>query len=123
MKTLLLLSLSAILFISPEQEVKFTVYNAVAGQTDSTPLVTADNSKINVKKLNNGSLKWVAVSRDLLKTYNYGDTILVSCKKFPKFDGKWVVRDIMNKRYTKTIDFLVPSNIKLGKGTCKIKKL
>ena len=91
-------------------EVIGTIYNAVESQCDADPLVTADNSKINLKVLKTGSLRWVALSRDLLKRwggpYNYGDTIHVYHTD-NRIRGKWVVHDTMNARFKKRIDFLV----------------
>ena len=55
-------------FIEDWSKVTVTVYNPVMEQCDSTPLITADNSEIDLKKLKQGKLKWVAVSRDLLKS-------------------------------------------------------
>lgn len=45
--------------------VKGTVYHAVKSQTDDTPFLTADMSFIDTSKVND--LRWVALSRDLLK--------------------------------------------------------
>lgn len=91
-------------------EVIGTIYNAVEGQCDADPLVTADNSKINLTVLKTGSLRWVALSRDLLKRwggpYNYGDTIHVYHTD-SRIRGKWVVHDTMNARFKKRMDFLV----------------
>ena len=42
-----------------------TVYHAVSSQTDDSPLLTADNSLIDTSRVN--ELRWVALSRDLLK--------------------------------------------------------
>jgi hypothetical protein len=72
-----------------------TYYHPVAAQCDATPLETADGSMINLKKLKNHKLKWVALSRDLLSS------------KDSRIKGHWVVRDSMNKRFKKRIDFLV----------------
>lgn len=104
------------------QRVKYTVYNAVEGQTDATPLVTADQSNIDVRELAIGNLRWVAVSRDLLKEYSFGDTIVVTGCTQEVYNGEWVIHDVMNRRYRKTLDFLVPSKIKFGKGFAFIKK-
>ena len=94
-----------------------TVYNAVPGQTDDSPLVTADNSRIDLHELNSGNLRWCALSRDLLSRwdgpFNYGDLIMV--EGAGHMAGIWAVHDTMNKRYTSYIDFLVPEHIKLGK--------
>lgn len=95
-------------------KVKYTVYNAVVGQCDDSPLITADMSKIDTCKLNRGKLKWIAISRDLDKVLPMATKVLIS--KAGKFNGVWIVHDRMNKRFTNKIDFLVPSNIKLGKG-------
>ena len=47
-----------------EFEVTVTMYNAIVGQTDSTPDITADGTKINVNKATEH--RYVALSRDLL---------------------------------------------------------
>lgn len=86
-------------------------YNPVPGQTDSTPLITADGSKIDLEKLQNNELRWIAVSQDFIKNgrLKYGDTVIIFHSAVPHMSGKWVVRDCMNKRYKKTIDFLTYS--------------
>ena len=93
-------------------EVLGTMYNPVASQCDSDPLVTADNSKINLTDLKNEKIRWCALSRDLLKRwggpYNYGDTLRVHHSD-PKIKGLWVIHDTMNARWKKRIDFLVAS--------------
>lgn len=99
---------------TPEiHEVIGTYYNPVEGQTDSSPLITADNSKISLTKLYHEEIRWVALSRDLLKRwggpYDYGDTLRVHHEN-DKVRGLWVVHDSMNKRYRKRIDFLVHQN-------------
>ena len=92
-------------------DVLATKYNPVEEQCDSTPLITADNSKIDLNKLSNHELRWIAISRDLRSRYNYGDTVVVISDN-PLLDGEWVVRDTMNPRFNKRIDFLVPENDK-----------
>ena len=87
-----------------------TYYNPVASQCDGSPLITADGSKIDVEKLKNNKIRWVALSRDLLQRwggpFNHGDTIDVYHSN-TAVSGKWVVHDVMNKRAKKKIDFLV----------------
>lgn len=87
-----------------------TYYNAVEGQCDATPLITADGSKIDLVKLKNREIRWVAVSRDLLSRwggpFNYGDTIVIENKK-KELCGRWVIHDTMNKRFKNRMDFLV----------------
>ncbi len=120
---MIILLLSMFGFTNNDKIVNFTVYNALERQTDSSPLKTADQSLIDKEKLNKGELKWIAVSRDLLKVFKYGDKVLVKCKKYPKFDGVWTVKDCMAKRWKMKIDFLVADSIKLGRGTCTITKI
>lgn len=85
-----------------------TVYEAVPGQTDDEPFVTADNSRI---KPHYGSKKrWMALSRDLLKPwggkFEYGDIIHVSGIS-PELDGIYTVHDTMNRRHRHCMDVLV----------------
>ena len=100
-----------------------TTYNATVGQCDSDPFTTADGSRIDLAKLKSQSLKWCALSRDLLSRWggliNYGDTIDVYSISSPQINGKWCVRDCMNKRYTKSVDFLFDKNNNVPKlGVC-----
>lgn len=93
-------------------EVLATKYNPVKAQCNNDPLTTADLSKIHLGKLRRGQLRWIAVSRDLLKDFNYGDTVKVSCEN-KKLCGEWVIHDTMHQRWTRRIDFLVPTKDKL----------
>ena len=68
-------------------------------------------SKINLNKLESGELRWCAISRDLEKHYNMGDTIIVSGIG-GNYDGLWVIRDRMAKRWEQKIDFLISENNK-----------
>lgn len=86
-----------------------TKYNPVKSQCDNDPLITADNSKIDLNKLNSHKLRWIAVSRDLLEHYSYGDKVLIKSSN-TKLNGYWYVHDTMNKRFKNRIDFLVPVN-------------
>ena len=96
-----------------------TVYNPTVRQCDRTPLVTASNSKIDKVKLGNQELRWMALSRNLLKRWNgkfhYGDTVMVNSGD-PTIDGFWIIKDTMNKRYKNYGDLLFHSDIRsLGK--------
>ena len=116
MKRLFLLALVSICgsaFCQP-RKVMCTVYNPTAGQCDASPIVTADNSKIDIERLKSGELRWCAVSRDILKEYSYGDTIEVFISDGHPKNGKWVIHDTMNKRYVNYVDFLT-YNEKYGK--------
>jgi hypothetical protein len=96
-----------------------TIYHPTKRQCDKTPLVTASNSKINVNDLKNQNIRWMALSRDLLKRwkgdFHYGDTVLVTSGD-PQIDGFWIIKDTMNKRYKNRGDLLFDSQVrKLGK--------
>lgn len=83
--------------------VSATCYYPDPSQTDNTPYITADNSIIN--KTSPINHRWIAVSRDLLGVYNMGCTVKIS--NTGVYDGLWVVKDKMHKRWRKKIDFLV----------------
>lgn len=91
--------------------VKATKYNPVESQCDSDPLITADNSKIDISKLEKHQLRWIAISRDLRGRYNYGDTVIIESNN-KNIEGEWVVRDTMNPRFNNRIDLLAPFNDK-----------
>ena len=80
--------------------VTLTTYNAVASQCDGNPLITADGTKIDMNKLKNGTIKYCAVSRDLLRYIPYGSVIHI------EGHGYYEVRDTMNKRFNRYIDIL-----------------
>jgi len=83
-----------------------TMYHPVIGQCDDTPDITADQTKIpNIDSCSH--LNWIAVSQDLLwfndGPIRYGDTVYVEAGHKT---GYYVVRDAMNRRFKKKIDFL-----------------
>ena len=89
--------------------VTVTQYNPVVLQCDEDPLVTADNSKIDLEKLRRGQIRWVAVSRDLLDRYSYGNIIeLTVVKGNKRINGRYIVHDTMNPRFTNRVDILTP---------------
>ena len=96
-------------------KVTVTKYNPVREQCDEDPLITADNSKICLNKLNAGKLKWVAVSRDLREHFKYGEKVIIKCDHDPSINGEYEVHDTMNPRYTRTIDLLSPIDDTKGK--------
>ena len=83
-----------------------TKYHPVKNQCYGNPLITADGSKINLSVLKSGKIRWIAVSRDLLNYYNYGDTVIVMTDN-KKISGRWIIHDTMSSRYKKRIDFLL----------------
>lgn len=90
---------------SISEVVTLTTYHAKAGQTDSTPFVTASGYKIN--RRNPEDDKIIAISRDLKDRFKFGDSVLIS--NTGKYDGVYYVHDVMNKRFTKKIDILINS--------------
>jgi hypothetical protein len=92
-----------------------TVYNPTSGQCDGTPWITASNARIDPKKLSRQELRWMALSRDLMKrwngTFNYGDTVLVTSGD-KQIDGLWVIQDILNKKYKKRGDLLFDARVR-----------
>lgn len=93
-----------------------TIYRPEVSQCDGNPLITADGSIIDMDKLNADSLKWIAVSQDMLKRnggiFKYGDTIYLDIPGNPAFTGTYIVHDCMNKRYKKSVDILTGYNKK-----------
>ncbi|WP_375418887.1 hypothetical protein [uncultured Hymenobacter sp.] len=92
-----------------------TTYQAVPGQTDAEPFVTADNSRI---KPHYGSKKrWLALSNDLLKRwgghFDYGDQVRVRGIS-PELDGIYTVHDTMNRRHRRCLDVLTHPSEKIN---------
>jgi len=101
------------------EKVIATVYNAVPEQCNTDVQHTAFMFKIDLK--NPYKHRIIAVSRDLLSRFPNKSKVMVSGAG--KYDGVWIVRDKMNKRYTKRIDFLVNKEVRLGKWSNVIIKL
>lgn len=105
-KLVIIFILALITSVSYANEKKFvthvtlTTYNAVASQCDSTPLITADGTKIDLKKLKRGKIKYCAVSRDLLWCIPLGSIVHI------EGHGYYEVRDTMNERFNHYIDIL-----------------
>lgn len=100
--------------------VTLTYYQPVKAQCNSEPLVTADGSKINLRHLKQGRIKWCAISRDLLWLFPKGKPKRIYIEGF----GTYQVRDVMNRRFHHSVDILIhPKNskrIKLNKVKIKI---
>lgn len=106
---LLLLSFVSKAFCQTITHVTLTCYQPVKSQCDKEPLVTSDGSKINLHHLKRGSIKWCAISRDLLYLFPKNKPKRVSIEGF----GVYEVKDIMNKRHKHRIDILIhPKNSK-----------
>jgi 3D (Asp-Asp-Asp) domain-containing protein len=89
-----------------------TVYHAVEGQCDDSPLVTASGAKISSAE-SAYDHRYIAVSRDLLDVFPYGTMVEVSgCGEL---DGVYTVADTMNRRYKGYIDLLINPDMRGGK--------
>ena len=91
--------------------VKVTMYQPVRYQTDSTPNILADGTRIAIHKAS--EYKYIAVSRNLLKRWGgfleYGDWVLL--RGTDHKDGVYQVRDTMNKRWVNRIDILESEDV------------
>lgn len=96
--------------------VTITTYNAVRSQCDRSPLITADGTKIDHRKVKSGEQRIVAISRDLLYAIPLGSIIDIEGY------GRYEVRDTMNSRFKHRIDILQHSSKKnFKKDKIKIK--
>jgi hypothetical protein len=86
-----------------------TKYQPNTQQCDGTPLITGDGSVIDTISLKEKTIRWCALSQDLLwfngGPYHYGDTVYVE-SPIDFYDGAWLVRDAINPAIPMTIDFL-----------------
>lgn len=89
-----------------------TVYHAVEGQCDESPLITASGAKIASAESAYDN-RYIAVSRDLLDVFPFGTRVEVSgCGEL---NGEYIVADTMNRRYKGYIDILINPDMKRGK--------
>ena len=100
-------------FVKPNTisfNVTVTTYNPTPRQTDSTPNITADGTRINPRKATN--YRYVALSRDLISRwggpFEYGDYVVI--EGTDGWDGVYQVRDTMNPRWTNRVDILTTNN-------------
>ena len=123
-KLLLILLFLPILMKAQELTYTVTIYNAVPSQCSGNHLKTADGSHIDTDALENGTLRWCAVSRDMLKNgYKHGDKIQI-IHADETIAGIYEIHDTTNKRFSQRIDILKPSRIRTGKWNgVKIKKV
>ena len=104
-------------------DVTVTMYHPTRNQTDSTPNILADGTRIRIHKAS--EYKYIAVSRNLLSRWggwlDYGDFVVL--KGTDGKDGVYQVKDTMNKRFVNRIDILESPGTKPYKFTsAKIKK-
>lgn len=105
---------------SPTYTVALTAYNAVPGQTDGDPMVTASGARSNPEVV-------AARSRDLGTELPFGTVIALErtqadtprCQ-FSKVDhliGYRVIADTMNARFTNKVDVMFPADETVAVGT------
>ena len=86
--------------------VTVTMYQPLRWQTDSTPNILADGTRIKTEQASN--YKFIAVSRNLLKRWggwlDYGDFILLLGTGHK--DGVYQVKDTMNPRFVNRVYIL-----------------
>ena len=92
--------------------VTVTMYQPLRYQTDSTPNILADGTRIRTHEASN--YKFIAVSRNLLTRHggwlNYGDFVFL--RGTDAKDGVYQVRDTMNKRWVNRVDILESPGVK-----------
>ena len=95
-----------------EFSVTVTMYNPTRGQTDKTPNITADGTKINPHRAS--QYRYVALSRDLIARwggpFNYGDYVML--KGTNGYDGVYQVRDTMASKFINRVDILMTEGSK-----------
>ena len=99
--------------------VDVTMYRPNVRETDSTPNITADGTRIRISKASD--YKFVALSRNLLKRwggpFDYGDFILIKGTTDSHKDGVYHVRDTMNPKYVNYVDILESKHVQPYKYT------
>jgi|TARA_R110000744_G_scaffold366909_1_gene476213 3D (Asp-Asp-Asp) domain-containing protein len=103
-----------------------TMYSPTRAQCDATPNITADGTRINPKHAS--QYRYIALSRDLLNRwggpFQYGEYVAIEGTQNGKHDGIWQVRDTMNPKWIKRVDFLVTNGTRPFKyNEIKITKL
>ena len=92
-------------------EVDVTMYQPIYPQTDKTPNITAEGTRIRIIK--ESEYKFFALSRNLLKRwggpFDYGDFILL--KGAEDKDGVYQVRDTMNSKWVNVVDILESKHV------------
>ena len=106
--------------------VKVTCYNPVKEQCDENPHITADNTEIPMHRLKKHGIRWIAISRDLMKSgkYKFGDRVVMHSED-PYLDGKdFIIHDVLNSRFVARVDILTyPGNYMSTWERVKIEKI
>lgn len=81
-----------------------TVYNPTKNQCDATPNVTYDSTEIDTKRAS--GYRYIGVSHDLKEMGFEMRSLVMVVGIDDYYDGVWEVRDLMNKKWKRKIDFL-----------------
>ncbi len=86
--------------------------------------VVASGDKIDASKLKKRKIRWVALSRDMIKHYPMNSRIRVHSKTHPELNGVWIVKDKMAARHRACIDFLIyRGQSELERTNVKVQKI
>ena len=96
----LLVNISA---FSQTRYVRMTHYHPIKSECHGNPLITADGSEMDLRKLKKGKIRWCAVSRDLLPLFPKGKPKRLWIEGY----GIYEVHDVANKRIKNTVDILL----------------
>lgn len=90
-----------------------TTYQPVANQCDSDPLVTANMTKVDLKKLKNGTQKLCAFSYDVKHKYGlkFNEQFDLYTAK-GEYLGRYTFCDHMNRRIKNTCDIMISPDAK-----------
>ena len=117
MKLICRLIITALLLIIPNG---FGSEVPISLSKNKTPLVNTITDTVTATIYNRGrqtaSGKWldqknpkrhkiIAISRDLIEQFNFGDSVFIIGAN--EYDGIYAVEDLMNKRWKKRIDILI----------------
>ena len=107
--------------IAITSHVTLTCYQPLVSQCDNDPLTTSDGSKINLKHLKGGKIKWCAISQDLLYLFPKDKPKRIFVEGY----GIYEVKDVMNRRHKHKVDLLIhPKNsMRINIENVKIKIL
>lgn len=84
--------------------IDITSYQAKRSQTDAHPCISASGMNICKSK---GTI--LAISRDLLSIYEFGDTLQILTQEGDTIKG--VIQDVMNERFRNRVDVLTNKHI------------
>lgn len=99
--------------------VTVSCFQPIKSQCDDDPLTTSDGSEIDLSKLKSGEIRWCAISRDLIYLLPKDKPWLIWIDGY----GLYEVKDLMNKRFTHSIDLLIhpKDSMKIRKKNVKVK--